>query len=106
MAQGIYSPRRVARVDVGGLVIDAWKASDLEQKEAAILAEWDHATLSRALRQQAPLDLWKMTAWPLRFWQAFLPLLGKALITTWWEGRVDLEMAKASLRDERKKESA
>jgi len=100
MAQGVY-PTRTPRVNVGALVLEAWREIDMQQKEAALIAEWDESTLSKALQQKAAMDLWKMVEWPLRFWQMFLPLLAKALITSWWNGRVDLEMAKAGLREDR-----
>lgn len=106
MAQGVYAPVE-SRVDVGALVRATTTSLGMSLKEFAITTGMDESTLTKALRGAAPLDLWKLCRLPLTWWQTFLPKLASALIQAWFsEVTVDVRMAKADLRDERKKERA
>ncbi len=96
-------------IDMGALICDALAECRMQHKSAwADQGYPDGSQWSKALKGQAPLDLWNMRHLPNKFWQAFLPMLGSALIKQFFEDVTsDFRMAKADLKhDEQQKRSA
>jgi hypothetical protein len=70
-----------AGVDVGSLIATVCRELDMPHTEAWIICGYrDGAQWHRALKGEAPLDLWKLRLLPWKFWERFLPRLGSALI--------------------------
>jgi hypothetical protein len=96
-------------IDVGLIAREAVTECGMSHKEAAIIQGYPDATQwAKALRGQAPLDLWYMRHMPNRYWQVFLPKFASALIRQLWVDMTsDFRMAKADLstseQDERKR---
>jgi hypothetical protein len=87
-------------VDVGGLVADCLRELDICHKEAWMVAGYgDGAQWHRALKGQAPLDLWKLRHLPIQFWQKFLPKLASSLIQQFFVDVAEpYRMAKADVK--------
>lgn len=88
-------------VDVGSIVATCLRELDLTHKDAWITCGYgDGAQWHRALKGEAPLDLWKLRLLPIRFWQLFLPRFASALIQSYFDNLCEpLRMARAELRD-------
>jgi hypothetical protein len=87
MAQGVYRKSN-SPIDVGAIIRDTCREVDMALTEAARVMVIDEATWSRALRGDAPLDLWHIAKLPLRFWRVFLMRLSSALIKVWFDEHV------------------
>lgn len=87
MAQGRYTHVATA-VQVGELIRETCRETDMSLKELAITCELDPATLSRGLDGDGSLDLWHLALAPMRFWRVFLMKFTSALIVQWFDERV------------------
>lgn len=87
-------------IDVGAIAAEAVIECGMSHKEAAIIQGYpDGSQWSKALKGQAPLDLWAMRHLPNRYWQVFLPKLASALIRQFWTDlSSDFTMLKADLK--------
>lgn len=85
-------------IHVGNVVRIALNDAHMEHKEAWICGGYpNQSQWSKALDGDAPLDLWRMRNFPLRFWQVFLPLMASALIRSWFdETRADMTLVVAA----------
>lgn len=88
MAQGRYT-RVVAPVDLGVIFRETCREIDMSLKEVALVTGSDPATLSRALDGDGPLDMWRVSTMPMRWWRVFLMKLSAALIVSWFDERVE-----------------
>lgn len=88
MAQGRYTRVETAPVNVGAIIRETNREVDMSLKEVALVTGIDPATLSRALDGDGPLDLWRFSLLPMRWWRVFLMKLSSALIATWFDERV------------------
>lgn len=70
-------------VNVGKLVIDALRLSDMSHKEAALICGLDTAQWSRGIHGLGSLDLWKLARLPLRVHGILWPNFLKAMVIQW-----------------------
>lgn len=92
-------------VHVGALIDQVCRELDMPHKEAWLICGYgDGAQWHRALKGEAPLDLWKLRHLPIRFWQVLLPKLASALIQRFFTDlTVPYRMVRADV-DERESE--
>ena len=107
MCVGVPLVSRKRGIDVGALVRETTRELNMLDKE--MYTAWNDANgaaeWSRAQDGFAPLDLWKMSEVPLKWWQAFLPKFGAALIKYHFRQLMgDLKQAKADIRRDFTKE--
>ncbi len=88
MAQGRYTRVETAPVNVGGIIRDTNREVDMSLKEIALVTGTDPATLTRALDGDGPIDLWRFSLLPMRWWRVFLMKLSSALIVSWFDEQV------------------
>ena len=95
-------------LNVGDLVEAAMREAGLFHKDMWIAQGYpDPSQWSKALHGQAPLDLWRMRALPIRFWQAFLPKFASALIVQMFDDlQVPLRMARSEIQEHEEKRRA
>lgn len=98
-----------AGVDIGALIVKAMAEAELTHT-----AMWmdqgypDPSQWSKALKGQAPLDLWRMRhIRSSKFWQTFLSKFASALIVAWYDELFGpTRMARANLREREERRSA
>lgn len=88
MAQGRYTRVESAPVNIGAIVRDTNREVDMSAKEMSLVTGVDPATLSRALDGDGPIDLWRFSLLPMRWWRVFLMKFSGALIASWFDERV------------------
>lgn len=91
-----------AGIDVGALIVQAM--ADAELCHSALWRDQgypDASQWSKALRGQAPLDLWRLRqVRSIKFWQSFLSRFASALIKQFFEDLpAPVRMARASIRE-------
>ena len=106
MCVGMPLVSRKRGIDVGALVRETTRELGMLDKEChTSWGETNNSEWSRALDGYAALDLWKMSELPLKWWQAFLPKFGAALIKYHFRQLMgDLKAVKADIRRDFTKE--
>jgi hypothetical protein len=86
-------------VDVGALAAQCLVELGMTHKECWIVCGYgDGAQWHRALKGEAPLDLWRLRHLSIKWWQLFLPRLASALIQQFFSDlSVPYRMARASV---------
>jgi hypothetical protein len=95
-------------VDVGSLVAKCVADLEMTHKDAWVTCGYgDGAQWHRALKGEAPLDLWKLRHLSIKFWQLLLPRLASALIQQFFSDlSVPYRMARADIERHEQKRSA
>jgi len=95
-------------VNVGALIDQVCRELDMTHKDAWITCGYgDGAQWHRALKGEAPLDLWKLRNLPIKFWQLFLPKLASALIQRFFTDlEIPYRMTRADVPRETERRSA